>query len=436
MIEFLVYQLNRLLYEPLYYCFWAGILLAVYFNWRSWKTSPLVQTITVGVAFFLLWRTLSGSVLASARYSAVVLYPALLLAIYAIAQVPKWLNRYGFLPKWNKYLQAALLIALFALCIGKDLRYNSYVTVPQKLAEVIRREGAADAMAWVEEPEFARLSYYAGPEAANLREYPIYLLNINKPIVEKVSQFIAEHRFDSGRRIFILREPGRQAALLPEFLVTDIKFDQVGSFYLNKRQREKFSVYVLVPSTVTASTTDDMQTVWLEDFSDVRHPGAGNVENKQFLADLNFDYYHNPAVRLPLQWSVSVPDFWTNEKCPQITLKKVDGQPQYLEFNTGTQRFNILGDKYFNNTDAAVLLTVSGQKNSILKLVLNRYDAEWQPLESMIVSYYALPHDGENLICFPVNAQLLQGAVFWQFAVGLEADTKLNIRQIEVKSRP
>ncbi len=118
--------LGKALWEPIGILFWCGVFWLLWSHRKNWK-GPLFFVVSAGLIFAFGWRFFIK--LSTARYYLTFLLPALFIIFYFLRRGP-----------WPKKISYVLLLLLFVLCLGKDLRHNEKDRQSGLLYQVIKED--------------------------------------------------------------------------------------------------------------------------------------------------------------------------------------------------------------------------------------------------------------------------------------------------------
>ncbi len=170
MLEVLLQSFPQGLYEPIAVCGILGLILAMILRWK--QKDAFFYMLGIGILFMICWRV--GIRIVSARYTAILFFPATIGSIYLCFKLPEFLK---YLPekylaripeKVHKVLPWLCVTALVISCVVKAVLVNPYDDYLIRCGEYLRENAAKDEVILVYKQDQTRLEYYSGMKATGL----------------------------------------------------------------------------------------------------------------------------------------------------------------------------------------------------------------------------------------------------------------------------
>lgn len=239
MIETLFQKIPKMLFEPLFALAVLGWLAALAASWN--KRSALYWMTALSLLFMLAWRAVIGII--SARYAAILIYPAVVGAAYFCFALEDAARRVPKLPaKFRHAIPFLALAVLTLVCFGKIVHYNPYEDHIRSSCALVKHDGAAFKKALIVSPrEDRRYRYYSGLETVTLRRLGVPK---GKSGAAAVRYLLQRYAGPADALYFFFDEPAAQEPLTPAALEQPPEqWSLLAQKYHNRKKKQQLRVY-------------------------------------------------------------------------------------------------------------------------------------------------------------------------------------------------
>ena len=240
----------RILYEP----FFIGALLAIlsillfYIRRRNiW----LIVTLSAA-GFMLAWRVACYSIMISSRYSAILIFPTLLLVAWLCPKMGVYFRRF-FPAKWGgkwkspfcHLLEAASVIGMMIGCFGQILHFNPYANWFTEVISVYQKNARPDDIIYTQDER--RIAFYTHKTMRELRNIPAEapkLLNFISLQLQQNKNIPGKHYFFFSKKK-AHQEPTPEALKLSQ---QDGTWKILARSFVSRRKNKEFILAVFEPA--------------------------------------------------------------------------------------------------------------------------------------------------------------------------------------------
>ena len=242
MLEVFFKDIPSIVFEVIAIFGWAGLLTALYLYRK--ERSTLYLTVIFSLAFMILWRCAIQIV--SSRYAEILIFPMTIAAAFFIFQLENIRKIFPALPeKYIKYLPWGIVIILTAICIIKNLNYNSYTPVMDASDIVKEDKSTGKLVIYTMDSDRARqIEYYSGEKVCFLKPFPEDYSNILTP--ELCRRIIDEAREkESAQTVYIFVTTPTKSPVITagELDLKDDSWQLITEQYFNRKKKNALRVY-------------------------------------------------------------------------------------------------------------------------------------------------------------------------------------------------
>ncbi len=239
-------QIPQILFEPVAIGACLGILTAMIAGWR--KRSVRYWMILFAILFMIGWRVAIQT--ASARYSAVLICPAVILTVYFCFRLEFICRCFVKSPRMYRlcrFIPYLVITGLVFGCIIKIMRfdaYSGYVAEACRVYLADRSPDLPDYIYCVDGMENTRISYYSKLDSGK---------NVESVMRDFLRSRLKELRNIAGVHYFYAFHKKGQPYYTAENLeLSGGEWRRLGSFYTSKRRNKEFVLYKYIPDCLNA----------------------------------------------------------------------------------------------------------------------------------------------------------------------------------------
>ena len=314
MIHYLFVKIPNLLFEPIAVGAFLGCIVALCIHRK--KHCIFRWIITATIAFMLFWRLVLHSLMLSSRYVSILLYFAIILAVWFCFNLKP--NNFArcrnrcfmlFCGRTTTYL---LITGLVVASLIKTLKYDPYGDYSAKVSKSFSDEIVGKEYLVFSQGEPDRIAYYSGID----RKTIILLNNHNPPVNEQIKEIISRLKNFMDNLYFVLylkqgeEEPNAEyLKVAPELG----KWDCLHREYTSRQRNKECVLYRFIP-------THPNIEIWEKDIPEITPENLcknGDYEKtlsgKELEQRLAYyrknhasDFYFAPERMFPVDWGLGI----------------------------------------------------------------------------------------------------------------------------------
>ncbi len=199
MWDYLFKNISKILYEPIAVCVIIYLVWTLFFFRK--KDKLFYWGFLLTVIFMVGWRLACHKVMLSSRYSALLIYPALIITACLCGKVHpffRWLLKklhLNFSGKTQicRFLTVVVFVGLLIACLAKALHLNPYGNYWRKISQTYLKHSNGTGEVHTISGERNRLTYYAAKQLKEINvltwkadELPIDFVKKNVTLVKNI----------------------------------------------------------------------------------------------------------------------------------------------------------------------------------------------------------------------------------------------------------
>ena len=199
MWDYLFKDISKILYEPIAVCVIIYLVWTLFFFRK--KDKLFYWGFLLTVIFMVGWRLACHKVMLSSRYSALLIYPALIITACLCGKVHpffRWLLKklhLNFSGKTQicRFLTVVVFVGLLIACLAKALHLNPYGNYWRKISQTYLKHSNGTGEVHTISGERNRLTYYAAKQLKEINvltwkadELPIDFVKKNVTLVKNI----------------------------------------------------------------------------------------------------------------------------------------------------------------------------------------------------------------------------------------------------------
>ncbi|WP_176012318.1 hypothetical protein [Victivallis sp. Marseille-Q1083] len=406
---------SGILFEPLMVTAVAGMILLCFSQWK--KRNAFFWVVAGGVFFLILWRLYLGSS-SSSRYTAILLFPAIIFTVYLL-----------YFNIFERSFSRFLLLILAIICLGKDFHFNPYDDCIPRIGECIRADSLQHAGAAIllgDAKDARRIEYYAEIGAVALPEATL----------EQCRDFILEQS-NAYRHVYVVvnENSDRSPTLAEELGIPPEQWQFVGSFFRNRSQRKKLSVYRYSPEMPGGEFTVLNGKFFNGSAGQCNStlPLNGNFEKENPMPQSSLptadqwgaglEFFLQPNLKFPEHWSIRSTFGFAPDCKAEIELSSDAISGHYSLRMASRNLISIYTKDFIPAGDYRLHLLIRGLPGSYPEIFLTFYDSKKRflsyrnlcslPLRTFGIIKCTIPISVPTGQQFRIVLALHQGEVFW-----------------------
>lgn len=241
-LEIFFKDIPSIVFEPIIIFGWAGLLTALYLYRK--ERSTLYLTVIFSLAFMILWRCAIQII--SSRYAEILIFPMTIAAAFFIFQLENIRKIFPALPeKYIKYLPWGIVIILTAICIGKNLNYNSYTPIMDAVQVVKEDKSTGKLVIYTMAGDRAKqIEYYSGEKVCSLKPLPEDNSDILTPeLCRKIIEEATAKESAETVYIFVTTSTKSPVITASELGLKDASWQLITEQYFNSKKKKALRVY-------------------------------------------------------------------------------------------------------------------------------------------------------------------------------------------------
>jgi hypothetical protein len=376
----LIFGIYRILFEP----FFIGALLASLSILLFYIKRRNIWFIAASFAavFMLAWRIVCYSIMISSRYSAILIFPALLLVAWLCTKMGVYFRR--FFPsqwggKWKSpfchLLEAASVIGMMFGCIGQILHFNPYANWFTDVISVYQQHATPNDIIYAQEPR--RVAFYTQRKMQNLQ---ILTFENNEP-VEFLSQQLQQNKNIPGKHYFFFSkkkahlEPTAEALKLSP---QDGTWKILARSFVSRRKNKEFILALFKPACpnitewnekIPALPENDLYKS-IGDF-EKQLPHQQQKSREKYFQKLGITKYADLSDRpLPASWWIGLNVYYKNNP-PDIRLRTINplAGKSSLYIDAVNKTASVNAHYLFKNCKVEFYVRAEGNEPTLLDLI-------------------------------------------------------------------
>lgn len=181
MIRYIFQTIPRIMFEPVSVIALLGLCLYLFLNRR--RRGCRFWLICSSIFFFFGWRITAHAVMASKRYSEILIYPGVIFMCYFFVQIPllfRWILYKAGLSRFTLHYKASraltwLCVIIFAVVsLSKAFLINTYSDYIVRLCDVFNKDSANRNNVYIcTDKEVTRIMHYCNISPERCMEFPV-----------------------------------------------------------------------------------------------------------------------------------------------------------------------------------------------------------------------------------------------------------------------
>ena len=381
MIQNLFHGIYRGLYEP--FCIGALLaILSILFFYIKRRNIWFIAALSA-VVFMLAWRIVCNSIMISSRYSAILLFPTLLLVAWLCPKMGVYFRRF-FPTKWGgkwkssfcHLLEAASVIGMMIGCFGQILHFNPYANWFTEVISVYQKNAKSNDILHAQ--DIRRIAFYA----RKLNQELQMLAAEDQEPVEILSQQLQQNKNIPGKHYFFFSkkkahlEPTAEALKLSQ---QDGTWKILARSFVSRRKNKEFILAQFEPACPNITEWNDKIPALPE--NDL-YKSIGNFEKQlplqqqksceKYFQNLGINQYADLSNRpLPAGWWIGL-NVYHKSNPPDVRLRTINplaGKSSlYIDAINKTAKLN--AHYLFENCKIEFFVRPEGKEPALLDLII------------------------------------------------------------------